>query len=107
MTDSTEITSILEHQIWQDGEGKMSNAKLYSLYKILTSNSLKFTKAKIQHHEKHYRSCDRDSKADNLEIACRYLKFRLTNDERKIINIPDSQWTKWRCMFCWFIKSTM
>ena len=70
---------------------KMSNAKLYSSYKILSSDFNDLSECQIEYHEKMYYACDNEDKADNLEVSCRYLKYRLTYVERKYLQIPDLQ----------------
>lgn len=97
------MNNIVRNKLWQ--EGKMSNAKLYSLYTILSSGYDKFSRADIECHSKKYSESTHKAKAKKLEVACRFLKSRLTNNERKYLQIEKRQWKKWRGMCCWFTKT--
>ena len=75
----------------------MSNAKLYSVGKLIkqgTTSSLRT----IVFYENAYKSFDMETKAEAVEYSGWYLKYHLTNNERKYVQIPNSQWTKWKGM---------
>ena len=97
--------NVLRNQFWK--QGKMSNAKLYSLSVALKEDLGTKSQSQIDHHAEVYNDSTKEDKADKLELACRYLKLKLSNNQRKYLNIPDSQWTKWRRMFCGNVKTRM
>lgn len=97
------MTHVLRNKYWT--QGTMSNAKLYSLSNALRDDLGTKSQSTIDEYERDYRESTNDEKADKSETSCRYLKYTLSNAERKRLKIPDSQWTKWRRMFCWFIKT--
>ena len=97
------MSHVLDNKHWK--QGTMSNAKLYSLSNALHEELGRRSQSTIDEYEQDYRESTNDKKADKLETACRHLKDTLSNDERKRLQIPDTQWTKWRRMFCWFVKT--
>ena len=97
------MTHVLSNKYWK--QGIMSNAKLYGLSNALREDLGRKSQSTIEEYEDDYRASTNEEKADKLETACRHLKYTLSNAERKRLEIPDTQWTKWRRMFCWFVKT--